>query len=98
MRRIDVAEPTRLVVTRATLDRIWARADKQQVWELPSSIYDNDLSDDIYHFGVSVELRHGGQLFNHRVPTGVVVRCVPATTTTTTTRARARRRRVGDGE
>lgn len=74
VRRIDTSEPVKVVVTKLTLERLWARADKCNVWELPSSIYDVDLSDDIYHFGASVELRRGAQLFNHRVPTGVVVR------------------------
>ena len=74
VRRIDVAEPVRVTVTTQTLDRMWARADKCNVWDLPSSLYDVDLSDDIYHLGASVELRRGGQFFNHRVPTGVAVR------------------------
>lgn len=35
--------------------------------------YTIDRSDDLYHLGVSVEVRHGGHAFNHRVPTGVMV-------------------------
>ena len=46
-----------------------------KVYELPRSDYKLDQTDDLYHFGVSVEAYTPEHTFVHRVPTGVVV-CV----------------------
>ena len=48
-------------------------ADRLGVWELPCTDYDVDLSDDLYHMGVSVELEAPGLSFRHQVPTRQVV-------------------------
>jgi hypothetical protein len=63
-----------VTIGKADLNRLWARADESNVWNLPSSNYDFDLSDDLYHFGASVELQHGKKFFVHKIPTGVAVR------------------------
>lgn len=54
--------------------RLWERVERLRVWQLPSTDYTRDLSDDLYHLGASVVLLQGTRHFVHKVPTGVAVR------------------------
>jgi hypothetical protein len=48
--------------------------DKSNLLELPSTDYDVDQTDDLYHMGVSISVFHGNeQRFRHKVPTGQLV-------------------------
>lgn len=49
-------------------------ADRVKLWDLPSSNYEADMSDDLYHMGVSIDARRGqDQRFYHKVETDVFV-------------------------
>jgi len=74
LQTLDNENAAKIVITDQVLERLWARVKKYDVWQLPSSNYDLDLSDDIYHFSVSVELQKDKNFFVHKIPTGVAVR------------------------
>jgi hypothetical protein len=48
--------------------------ERLKMWDLPSTDYTRDMSDDLYHLGASVTLLRDRRCFVHRVPTGVAVR------------------------
>lgn len=53
--------------------RLFAEADKRNLWSLPRTNYLVDMSDDCYHLGISVEARKEAKSFVHLIPTGVCV-------------------------
>ena len=56
-------------------DSISHRLPFSQIYELPSTNYDADHTDDLYHMGVSVHATslETGNCFVHQVPTGSIV-------------------------
>lgn len=73
----DGGVATRVPLGNDVAARLWERVERLKVWELPSTDYTRDLSDDLFHLGASVVLLQGVRHFVHKVPTGVAVR-VPA--------------------
>jgi hypothetical protein len=61
-------------VQKDVAERLWGRVERLKVWELPSTDYSRDLSDDLYHLGASVVLLRERRSFAHQVPIGVAVR------------------------
>jgi len=54
--------------------KLWKEAKRVSMWTLPKTNYNENMSDDCYHLGVSLELRHkdmGNYL--HQIPTGSCV-------------------------
>jgi hypothetical protein len=50
-------------------------AEKFKLWDLPSTNYDADMTDDLYHMGVSIDARSlkSSRFFYHKVPDDVFV-------------------------
>merc|ERR1712070_586635 len=54
--------------------RLWKEVKRVAVWTLPRTDYAQNLSDDCYHLGISVEVEHKDfGTFKHQVPTGPIV-------------------------
>eukprot|EP01087_Luapelamoeba_hula_P010846 TRINITY_DN2891_c0_g1_i2.p1 TRINITY_DN2891_c0_g1~~TRINITY_DN2891_c0_g1_i2.p1 ORF type:complete len:211 (-),score=31.30 TRINITY_DN2891_c0_g1_i2:63-674(-) len=54
--------------------RLWKDARRVNVWTLPSTNYHTTASDDCYHLGISMEVRHSEiGSYVHQVPTGSFV-------------------------
>ena len=64
-----------VALTAEQCEGFFREAEKCRVAELPASDYEADLTDDLYHMGVSVTLRdrEGRTVFRHKVPTGQLV-------------------------
>ncbi len=68
-----LGEPKTVQLTDEQVAAFFRDVEKFQLFSLPSTDYDVDLTDDLYHMGVSVEARWGEQRFRHQVPTRQLV-------------------------
>ncbi|ELR16135.1 uncharacterized protein ACA1_177430 [Acanthamoeba castellanii str. Neff] len=61
-------------LSKAAAKRLWKEVKRVAVWTLPRTDYAQNLSDDCYHLGISVEVEHKDfGTFKHQVPTGPIV-------------------------
>ncbi|KAL6054125.1 hypothetical protein QOT17_006116 [Balamuthia mandrillaris] len=65
-------------LSKAAARKLWKAAKEQSVWGLPKTNYKEDLCDDCYHLGVSVEVHHQelGR-YVHQIPVGCCVVVAP---------------------
>lgn len=61
-------------LTEDQVNQFFQDASKFKLWSLPSTDYEVDNTDDLYHMGISIDAQaKDGQTFYHKSPTGVFV-------------------------
>ena len=60
-------------ISKSEFQKFIQEAEIFKIFELPSSNYKSDLSDDLYHLSISLFARKDSKIFEHQVPTGVMV-------------------------
>jgi hypothetical protein len=66
-------EACRMALSDEQLGQFFRDVEKFQVLQLPCTDYDVDLTEDLYHMGVSLAVDFGERRFRHKVPTGQLV-------------------------
>lgn len=69
----DAGATMELQLSSNVADEFFSDVQRFRLFDLPSTNYFVDCTDDLYHMGVSVCVQMGEKAFVHRVPTGVVV-------------------------
>ncbi len=66
-------EAKRMALSDEQLGQFFRDVEKFQVFQLPCTDYEVDLTEDLYHMGVSLTIDFGERRFRHKVPTGQLV-------------------------